>query len=449
MPTSIIDSAYYKDLFTSARMHALFDDTARFQAWLDFEAGLARAQARLGIIPEAAAKEITEKAKVANIDPAEMKAEFDKVGFPILPIVHQLAKAVSPETARYVHWGSTTQDVIDSGMALQIRAGLDLLDEMLGQVQDVLADLAERHRDTLMVGRTMQQQASPVTFGYKAAVWLAEIYRHRERLAAMRPRAQVGQVAGAAGTNATLGDRGLEVLRETMQELGLETPPITWHVARDGWTEVAVLLGMVGASMARLGQEIALLMRTEVGELGEPYESGRGASSTLPQKRNPILCQPLIAAGRMLREKATLAIDAMVQEHERSVGMHHLEWSILPEAFVLAGGAVENALGILDGLVVDTGRMRANLDMTNGMVMSEAVMMGLAPHVGRNQAHDVVYEACARCSDEGVTLRDALLADPRISGHLSEAEIDAMLEPANYLGTAREMVDQVLAMVRA
>jgi len=449
MPTSIIDSAYYKDMFTSQRMHALFDDNARFQAWLDFEAGLARAQARLGIIPESAAKEITEKAKVANMDTAAMKAEFDKVGFPILPIVHQLARAVSPETARYVHWGSTTQDVIDSGMALQIRAGLDLLDEMLGQVQDVLADLAERHRDTLMVGRTMQQQASPVTFGYKAAVWLAEIHRHRERLAAMRPRAQVGQVAGAAGTNATLGDRGLDVLRETMTELGLETPPITWHVARDGWTEVAVLLGMVGSSMARIGQEVALLMRTEVGELGEPYESGRGASSTLPQKRNPILCQPLIAAGRMLREKAALAIDAMVQEHERSVGMHHLEWSILPEAFVLAGGAVENALAILDGLVVDTERMRANLDMTNGMVMSEAVMMGLAPHIGRNQAHDVVYEACARCNDEGMTLRDALLADTRISGHLSEAQIDAMLDPANYLGIAREMVDQVLAMVRA
>jgi 3-carboxy-cis,cis-muconate cycloisomerase len=448
MPTAIIDSAYYKDMFTSLRMHALFDDIARFQAWLDFEAGLARAQARLGIIPDAAAKEITEKAKIENIDIAAMKAEFDKVGFPILPIVHQLAKAVSPDTARYVHWGSTTQDVIDSGMALQIRAGLALLDEMLKQVQEVLADLAERYRDTLMVGRTMQQQASPVTFGYKVAVWLAEVYRHRKRLAAMRPRVLVGQVAGAAGTNATLGNRGLDVLRETMKELDLEAPPITWHVARDGWAEVAALLAMVGATMAKIGQEIALLMSTEVGELGEPYESGRGASSTLPQKRNPITCQPLIAAGRMLREKAALAMDAMVQEHERAVGMHHLEWSILPEAFVLAGGAVENAISILDGLVVDTERMRANLDMTGGMVMSEAVMMGLAPHIGRNQAHDVVYEACARCNDEGLTLRDALLGDARIAGHLSEAEIDAMLEPANYLGTAREMVDQVLAMVR-
>jgi 3-carboxy-cis,cis-muconate cycloisomerase len=448
MATSIIDSAYYGDMFGSARMHALFSDEARFQGWLDFEAGLARAQARLGIIPKAAGEEITAKAKVEFIDKAAMKAEFDRVGFPIVPIVHQLAKAVSKETSRYVHWGSTTQDVTDTGMALQIRNGLNLLDAMLGDLETVLARLAEQHRDTLMVGRTMQQQAAPVTFGYKVAIWLAEVHRHRERLDEMRPRVLVGQVAGAVGTNATLGDRGLDVLRETMKELGLGEPPITWHVARDNWTEVTTLLALVGATMAKIGQEIALLMSTEVGEVGEPYVAGRGSSSTLPQKRNPILCQPMIAAGRMLREKAALAFDAMVQDHERGTGPGHLEWSILPEAFVIAGGAIESALSILDGLVVDEARMAANLDMLKGMVMSEAVMMGLAPHIGRNQAHDVVYEACATCADQGLTLRDVLLADGRISATLSAAEIDAMLDPANYLGCAREMVDRVLALVR-
>jgi 3-carboxy-cis,cis-muconate cycloisomerase len=448
MATSIIDSAYYGDMFGSARMHALFSDEARFQGWLDFEAGLARAQARLGIIPKAAGEEITAKAKVEFIDKAAMKAEFDRVGFPIVPIVHQLAKAVSKETSRYVHWGSTTQDVTDTGMALQIRNGLNLLDAMLSDLETVLARLAEQHRDTLMVGRTMQQQAAPVTFGYKVAIWLAEVHRHRERLDEMRPRVLVGQVAGAVGTNATLGDRGLDVLRETMKELGLGEPPITWHVARDNWTEVTTLLALVGATMAKIGQEIALLMSTEVGEVGEPYVAGRGSSSTLPQKRNPILCQPMIAAGRMLREKAALAFDAMVQDHERGTGPGHLEWSILPEAFVIAGGAIESALSILDGLVVDEARMAANLDMLKGMVMSEAVMMGLAPHIGRNQAHDVVYEACATCADQRLTLRDVLLADGRISATLSAAEIDAMLDPANYLGCAREMVDRVLALVR-
>jgi 3-carboxy-cis,cis-muconate cycloisomerase len=449
MPTSIIDSAYYKDMFASPRMHALFSDEARFQGWLDFEAALARAQARLGIIPQDAADEITANATLDNVDVAAMKAEFDKVGFPIVPIVHQLAKAVSEETSRYVHWGSTTQDVIDSGMALQIRNGLDLLDAMLTEVEDVLLDLAQRHRDTVMAGRTMQQQAAPVTFGYKVAIWLAEIHRHRDRLAAARPRAEVGQVAGAVGTNATLGDRGLDVLRETMAELGLNAAPITWHVSRDGWTEVAILLGFVGGTVAKIGQEVAMLMRTEIGEIAEPFETGRGASSTLPQKRNPILCQPLVAAGRMLREKAALALDALVQEHERSIGLHHLEWSILPEAFVLAGGALENALEILRGLVVDADRMRTNLQMTHGLIMSEAVMMGLAPHIGRNQAHDVVYDACAKCADGGMTLRDVLIADERIARHLSEAEIDAMLDPANYLGVAPQMVDQVVDLVRA
>lgn len=447
MATSIIDSTYYKDMFTSARMHALFNDEARFQAWLDFEAGLARAQARLGIIPQEAADEISAKAKVEFIDIAAMKAEFDRVGFPILPIVHQLAKAVSTETARYVHWGSTTQDVTDTGMALQIRNGLDLLETMLGDLERVLAGLARKHRDTLMVGRTMQQQAAPVTFGYKVAIWLAEVHRHRERLVQMRPRVLLGQVAGAVGTNATLGDRGLDVLRETMKELDLVEPPITWHVSRDNWTEVTTLLALVGATTAKIGQEVGILMRTEVGEIGEPFVSGRGASSTLPQKRNPILCQPLVAAGKMLREKAALAFDAMVTEHERGTGPMHLEWSILPEAFVIAGGAIENALAILDGLVVDEKRMAANLDLLDGLVMSEAVMMGLAPHIGRNQAHDVVYEACAKCADKGLTLREVLLADDRIGGRLSAAEIDAMLDPANYLGCAREMVDRVLEMV--
>lgn len=448
MATSIIDSEYFRDMYGSQRMHALFCDHARFQGWLDFEAGLARAQARLGLIPQSAADEITVRAKVEHIDLAAMKKEFDQVGFPISPLVHQLAKAVGEETSRYVHWGSTTQDVIDTGMVLQIRNGLDALDEMLGDLETVLADIAERHRDTLMVGRTMQQQAAPITFGYKVAIWLAEVHRHRERFEGMRPRVLVGQVAGAVGTNATLGNHGLDVRRETMKELGLGEPLITWHVSRDNWTEVTSALAMVGATLAKIGAEVAMLMRTEVAEISEPWVPGRGASSTLPQKRNPIVCQPLVAAGKMLREKATLAFDAMVQEHERGVGGMHLEWSLLPEAFVLAGGSIENALSLLEGLVVNEVQMAANLDMLKGLVMSEAVMMGLAPHIGRNQAHDVVYEACGRCADGTLSLREALLADSRISSNLSAAQIDSMLDPTNYLGSAPEMVDRVLAQVR-
>lgn len=448
MPAAIIDSAYLGDLFGTARMRALFADEARLQAWLTVEAALARAQARLGLIPAAAAAEITDRARLANLDLAAMKAEFERVGFPILPLVHAFANACSPETARYVHWGSTTQDITDTGMALHLRAAFELMEQDLIGIEDALAALARAHRDTVMAGRTFQQQAAPITFGYKVAVWLAELHRHRRRLAELRPRALVGQCAGAVGTLATLGAHGLAVRRELMRELALGEPPISWHTARDGWTEATMWLGLVGATFGKIATEIAMLMRTEVDEVREPFAAGRGASSTLPQKRNPVSCQPVIAIARMLREKVGLALDAMVQEHERATGPMHLEWSILPEAFVLASGAAANLLKVLPDLTVDAARMRANLDLGRGLLMAESVMMGLAPQLGRNRAHDLVTAACARAAERGTTLREALMAEPEIAGTLSAAEIDRLLDPANYTGAAGAMVDSVLAMVR-
>ncbi|MEX2641965.1 MAG: adenylosuccinate lyase family protein [Acetobacterales bacterium] len=450
MGTSHIDSWYFGGMFGSERMRTIFSDEGRVQGWLDMEAGLARAQAKIGMIPKEAAEKITAAAKLENIDRDAMRAEFDKVGFPILPLVHALAKAVDKETARYVHWGSTTQDVLDTGTALQLKAGFDVLDDYLGRLEDLLLNLAEAHRDTVMVGRTMQQQAAPITFGYKVAVWLFQVHRHRQRLGPVRERAVLGQIAGAVGTNATYQARGLEVLEATCAELGLGETPISWHVARDGMTEATMLLGLVSGTLAQIGNEVMLLARTEVAEVAEPFESGRGASSTLPQKRNPILCQPLIAAGRMMREKVALACDAMVWEHERSgQGMMHLEWDILPQAFVILGGMFENAFAILDGLVVDTDRMRENLMASGGLPMTEAVMMGLAPHVGRNVAHDIVYAAVGECTDSGKTLREALLGHAGIAAHLTPADIDRMLDPANHVGTAPQMVGRVVAQVKA
>jgi 3-carboxy-cis,cis-muconate cycloisomerase len=450
MGTSHIDSWYLGGMFGSDAMRAIFCDEARIQGWLDMEAGLARGQAKIGMIPQDAADKITAAAKIENLDLKAMRAEFDKVGFPILPLVHALAKAVDTETARYVHWGSTTQDVLDTGLAIQLKAGFDALDDYLVRLQDILLALAEEHRDTVMVGRTMQQQAAPITFGYKVAVWLYQLHRHRERLGPTRERAVMGQIAGAVGTNATYRERGLEVLAATCAELGLGEPPISWHVARDGLTEATMLLGLVSGTLAQIGNEVMLLSRSEVGEVGEPFVTGRGASSTLPQKRNPILCQPLVAAGRMMREKVALSCDTLVWDHERSgQGMMHLEWDILPQAFVILGGMFENAFGILDGMVVDTERMRANLMASGGLVMTEAVMMGLAPAIGRNQAHDIVYAACSECSDGKKTLREALLGNPVIAEHLSEADIDRMLDPINHVGTAPQMVDRVVALVRA
>lgn len=444
MTTSIIDSYYFKDMFTSDDMHNIFSEEQRMQAWLDFESGLARAQARLGIIPASAAAEISLMAKVDNLDLEAMKKEFDVIGLPIPPLVHQLSNIVSKESSRYVHWGSTTQDVTDTGMVLQIRNGLELFEVLLTKLQNILGDLSRNHKNTIMVGRTMQQQAAPITFGFKTAIWLSELQRHMLRLEQLKQRVLVGQVGGAVGTNATLGNRGIEVLHETMVELNLGSPDISWHVARDNWVELVNYLALVGGSLAKIANEVAILMRSEVNEISEPFEAGAGASSTLPQKRNPKICQAIIASGKILREKSALSHDTLVQEHERGVGTMHLEWSIIPEAFVLSAGQLENTIKLLDGIVVNEHKMKDNLNLLNGLVMSESVMMGLANHVGRSQAHTILYEVCIHCVKNKQSLKEGLLNDDRVNVVLGEHEIDELLKPSNYLGCAIEMVDRVL-----
>lgn len=445
MPSSIIDSTYYRDMFGTAAMRAVFSDEARLKAWLAVEVALARAQVRTGMIPAGVDEQLAAVAQVERLDLDAMKAEFDKVGFPILPFVKQLTKACDPETARWVHYGATTQDILDTGMVLQIRAGIALVEQDLDGIIAALAVQARKHRDTVMAGRTFQQLAAPITFGYKAAVWLDELLRHRERLQQLKPRVLVGQCAGAVGTFATLGDKGMDVQRALMQELDLAVPAVTWHTARDTWAELLGLWAMIGATLSKIANEVAILMRSEVGELSEPFETGRGASTTLPQKRNPIACEPIIANAHRLREMASSQLCAMVQEHERGVGQMHIEWMVLPESFVLLSGSLHHARFILENLVVAPATMRTNLELGGGLLMSEAVMMGLAPKVGKAQAHHLVYAAAARAMDQGRTLREALLADAEVCAHLSEAEIDALIDPANYTGSAGAMVDAVLA----
>jgi 3-carboxy-cis,cis-muconate cycloisomerase len=444
LPVSLIDSVFFGQMFASARMQEIFSDTGRFAGWLEMEGGLARAQGRIGMIPEDAAKTISDAANLERIDTDAIIAAFRKKGSRIVPLVHALVDAVGPEAGRYVHWSSTTQDVIDTGLVLQYRKAVTVLDDMLERLEDVMTDLCRKHRATVMPGRTVLQQAAPISFGHKVAGWLSEITRHRDRLAEAKPRFLTCQISGAVGTLATVGDQGMAMRKAVAEELGLTEPEISWHCSRDRWAEMAVLLAMIGGTLAKIGQEVELLAHTEIMELAEPYVEGRGGSSTLPQKRNPVLCQPLIAAGRMLRERAALNLDAMVAEHERPVGAAQIEYTLLPEAFTICGGALENAIELLDGMQVNAERMRANLDMAGGMIMSEAVMMGLAPYIGRNEGHHVVFDACARANAEGLTLKQALMSDPKVTGKLTEAEVDELLDPSRYLGVASEMIDMVL-----
>ena len=445
MAVSIIDSGVYGGLFGADAMRAVFSERGQIQAWLDVEAALARVQARLGIIPEDAAAEIAAKADAALIDMDLMREEVDRVGYAILPLVHRLAALCEGEAGRYVHWGATTQDIKDTGVVLQLRHALALVEADLIAIRDGLARLAREHRDTPMAARSHLQHALPITFGYKAAVWLAPMERHLERLDQLRPRVLVGQFAGAAGTLASLGGRGLEVSDALMQELGLGRPAIAWHVARDTIAETLAFLGLVAGSLAKIATDVALLTATETAEAFEPFAPGRGGSSTMPQKRNPVSSELILACAKQVQSRALLAMDAMAADHERATGPWHVEWAALPEAFVLASGALAQARFLAEGLRVDPGAMRANLDLTRGLIVSEAVMMGLAPTLGRQAAHDLVYEACRIATDERRALFEVLLDMPEVTAKLDREALARLCEPGNYVGEAPEMVDRLLA----
>jgi 3-carboxy-cis,cis-muconate cycloisomerase len=443
MASTVLDSALFRDSFGTPAMRGIFEDAALLARYTEVEVALARAQGRLGVIPAQAAKDIAAKCDASRLDLERMKKETEVVGYPILPLVRQLA-AQCGEAGKFLHWGATTQDIMDTAVVLQVRDALEIIGKDLAELKSILARQAKRYRDTPMAGRTHLQQALPVTFGYKLAIWLAMLDRHAERLAQLKPRVLVGQFAGAAGTLASLGDRGMAVQQALCEELKLAQPVATWHAARDGLAEAVGFLGLVTGSLGKVAFDVILLASTEVAEVSEPFVQGRGSSSTMPQKRNPISSELILAAAKAVRQHAGLMLDAMVQDYERATGPWHAEWIALPEAFILTGGALHQAKFMLDGLLVDEARMRKNLDMTHGLIVAEAVMMGLAPHLGRNEAHDVVYDACRAVAEKGGSLADALAKVPEVTRHLDRKALEKLTDPSNYLGAAREMVDRVV-----
>jgi 3-carboxy-cis,cis-muconate cycloisomerase len=441
--TTVIDSLLFRDAFGTAAMRDVFSDHSLIARYVQVEVALARAEAKCDVIPHEAAEAIAAKADASAFDYDLLRRETDNVGYPILPLVHQLSKQCG-EAGRYVHWGATTQDIMDTADVLRVRAGLAIVAQDVDTVRTILAGLAKKYRDTPMAGRTHLQQALPVTFGYKVGVWLAMFDRHAERLAQLRPRVLVGQFAGAAGTLASLGGKGLDVQAALMAELDLGVPVATWHVARDGFAEVVNILALITGSLGKIAYDLMLLSSTEFGEVYEPFVTGRGASSTMPQKRNAISSELMMAAAKGVRQHAGLMLDAMIQDLERATGPWHAEWMAIPESFVLTAGALHQAKFALGGLIVDEAKMLKNLGLSNGLIVGEAVMMGLAPFIGRQDAHDVVYAACRVVADRGGSLADALLQDPAVTAHLDQAAILRLTDPANYLGQAPEMVDRVL-----
>jgi 3-carboxy-cis,cis-muconate cycloisomerase len=444
MAATIVDSAIFGNIFSTAAMRRIWSDENRTQKYLDIEAALARVQGRLGIIPMEAAEEIVSNCVLEKIDMAKLAEQTQRIGYPILGVVSQINALCRDKLGEYCHWGATTQDITDTATVLQMREALDLVDSELIAISAAMADLAARHRDTPMIGRSNLQQAVPITFGYKVAGLLSAIERHRERLAQLRPRLLVGEFAGASGTLASLAHGGLETQAGLMQELGLGQPDIAWHTIRDNIAEAGCFLGLVTGTLGKFSTDVKLMMQTEVGEVYEPFAHGRGSSSTTPQKRNPISSCYIHACISVVRQHVAALLDANVADHERSTGPWEIEWIVLPEMFCLTAGALAQSRFVLEGLEVDQARMRANLDLTNGLVVSEAVMMGLGPYLGREYAHDLVYDICRVAIKDNRPLLDLLAENAEISQHLDRAALASLCDPANYLGLSGEMVDRVL-----
>ena len=443
---TVIDSAVFRNIFSTEAMRRVFSDENRVQKYLDFEAALARAQARLGIIPQSAADEIVGHCNAGEMDFGKLETQTERIGYPVLPVVQQLVALCRDGLGEWCHWGATTQDVTDTAMVLQVREALTLIAADIDAIADALAALARKYRDTPMAGRSNLQQAVPITFGYKMATLLAAFERHKQRLAELRARVLVGEFGGAAGTLASLGGRGLEVQAELMKELHLGVPAIAWHTVRDTIAETGCFLGLVAGTCAKLALDVKLMMQTEVEELYEPFYPGRGSSSTMPQKRNPISSVYITALNAVVRQQVAALLDAMVEDHERATGPWEIEWIVLPEIFCLAAGALAQTLFVLTGLQVDEKKMRANLDLTKGLIVSEAVMMGLGRYLGRQYAHDLVYDICREVVATGRPLLDLLAESEEISKHLDRTALVKLCDPVNYLGEAGAMVDRVLAM---
>lgn len=431
-------------LFSTPSMSAAFAPVAHVRAMLAFEAALAQAEARAGVIPLEAASAIAAACNVEHFDIAALYREAATAGTPAIPLVRMLTTRVEGEARKYVHWGATSQDAIDTALMLQMRDGLNLLIAALLDVCASCAALAEKHRRTLMAGRTLLQQALPITFGLKAARWLALVTRQVESLRERREKALAVQLGGAAGTLASLGEKGLQVVELLAAQLRLPAPDLPWHTERDRVAEIASTLGVVSGAMAKVAGDVALLAQTEVGEVSEGAAPGKGGSSAMPQKRNPVDAIGAIAAARLAIGVVPVILSAMPQEHERAVGGWQAEWAANPSLFCYTASAVEHVRGALSGLEVDEARMKANLDASGGLLMSESLTMMLARKVGRPEAFRIVQSIGKQISGSGKTLRQAALEDGDVRSVLSPEDIGNALDPAQYLGSADVFIDSAL-----
>lgn len=448
MASGIFDDALLKHLWSTDELRAIFSDRNRVQKWYDFEAALALEQAGLGIIPDEAARDIAAHAKVEKVDVEAIAVEIRRIKHPLVPALKAVEKLCKGGHGEYIHFGPTTQDVLDTGVVLQMKDAHAIYLRDMRAIGQALYKLAETHRATPMVGRSHGVQALPITFGHKAAIWLSEMGRNYDRLRQCEPRVFVGGMVGAVGTQASYGPKARELERRLMRRLGLGVADINWQPARDRFAEYVCVLAVIGQTLGKIANEIVNLEHTEIGELYEPFSEGKVGSSTMPHKRNPSSCEAVVGVSRALRYNAALMLECMIIEHERDGSSWRAEWKALPESCLMAGGVLAMMRYVLSGLTVDAKRMRENLGMLGGFLLSERVMFELSEKVGKQTAHELVYEASMHGIEHGVSFETALMRDTRVSAALKPEELRKALDPATYVGLAPEIVDEVLAQTR-
>lgn len=449
MASGVFDDALIGHLWSTPELKAIFNDANRVQKWYDFEAALAIEQAEMGIIPRAAADDIAANASVGKVDLAGIGAGIRSIKHPLIPALKAVEKLCRDGHGEYIHFGPTTQDVLDTGVVLQMKEAHAIYLRDMKAIGRALCRLAHEHRATPMVGRSHGVQALPITFGHKAAVWLSEMGRHHDRMRELEPRVFVGGMVGAVGTQASYGPRAAELEKRLMKRLGLGVADINWQPARDRFAEYVNALALMGQTLGKIANEIVNLEHTELGELFEPFSEGKVGSSTMPHKRNPSSCEAVVGVSRAIRYNAGLMLECMVIEHERDGSSWRAEWKTLPESCLMAGALLATMKYVLEGLHVDVSRMRGNLDMLGGFLLSERVMFALSDTVGKQTAHDLVYEASMHGIENGVSFEQALMLNDRVRAAMKPEALRAVLDPTTYIGRAPEIVDGVVAAARA
>ena len=449
MACNMLDSMLYRNSYSTPKMREIFDDVAMIQNILDIEAALAETQAEMGLIPKEAAEEIAKKAKAENLDIPRIESEIKRIGHSLVPILKEFQRVCDNNLGEYVHMGATTQDIIDTAFMLSIKRGYEVILADMRETEQNLIALVEKYRDTIMPGRSHTQQALPITFGYKVAVWASEVHRNIERMEECQKRCFVGEMSGAVGSMAGFGPQGLEVCARTIKRLGLDVPDVAWHVSRDRISEICMTLAMMAYTNGKIGNELANLQKTELSEAFEGFVPGSVGSSTMPHKRNPNKLESLQMLAKLTKAAMDANMESMMCENERDGALWKIEWKAAPEVVILAGSSANNVKVVTAHLEVDAAKMRADLDILKGLMQSEGIMLELGKYIGKQTAHGIVYQICMDTFEKKADFCDMLMKNETVAAHMTREQVQKILAPEGYVGLCGEICDQVVAHIRS